>query len=248
MHIIQTKHLSKTYTSGKKNGYQVEVLRDIEVGIQSGEYIGVMGKSGSGKTTLLNIIGSLDVPTEGDIYYNGDNYNKMNFSQIEEFRRNKIGYIFQDFRLVDNLKLKENIVLPMIFEGEDYTACDRRVNKLAETFQITGLLDKHPYEISGGEKQRAAICRALVNNPDLILADEPTGNLDSQAAEVLINEIGRINKEFHKTVVIVTHDPYVASHCSRILFLKDGEVLNTMEKPSSREEFYNQILDRMNTL
>lgn len=245
MHIIQTKHLSKTYTSKEKNGYEVEVLKDMQIEISKGEYVGIMGKSGSGKTTLLNIIGSLDTPTKGNIFYYGENYTKMNFNQIEEFRRKKVGYVFQDFRLVENLKLEENIILPMLFDDKNYKSCIKRIGELAEKFGIEPLLGKYPHEISGGEKQRVAICRALINNPDLILADEPTGNLDSQSAEVVVKEIGRINSEMNKTVIVVTHDPHVASHCNRVIFLKDGEVLDIMDKQVSKTLFYDEILRMM---
>lgn len=245
MHIIRSEYLSKTYLTNRKNGFEVNVLKGIKLEIEKGDYIGIMGKSGSGKTTLLNIIGSLDTPTSGNIYYYTDNYSNMNFSQVEDFRRKKVGYIFQDFRLVDTLTLKDNIILPMLFDGKAVEECDKRVMELTEKFDIQKLLSKYPYEISGGEKQRTAICRAMANDPEVILADEPTGNLDSQAATKVVEEIDKINNELGKTVILVTHDPEIASHCKKIFFLKDGQIFDVMDEIEDRKLFYNKILKQM---
>ena len=204
-----------------------------------------MVKSGCGKTTLLKVLGMIDKQTDGVVRFMEKDTSKLYGDELADIRREQIGFVFQDFYLMDSLSVEENIMLPMILGQEKVDVMTKAAKKYAEQFQISHLLKKNPYELSGGEKQRVAICRALINDPDLILADEPTGNLDSKSGQIVIDALVRINQEFGKTIVMVTHDPQMASYCSRIILLKDGVILDNLNHGDSQEAFYQEIIGRM---
>lgn len=250
MEIIKTKNLVRNYSkSNEKNEEsEIKVLKGLDFTIKEKEFVGIMGKSGCGKTTLLKVLGMIDQATDGEVLFKEKNVEEVTSEDLAEIRRREIGFIFQDFYLMDSLSVEENIMLPMILDGAKPDAMKEISSKYAIVFDIVHLLQKNPYELSGGEKQRVAICRALVNNPDLILADEPTGNLDSKSGKVVIDTMEKINGELGKTIVMVTHDPQVASHCSRLILLKDGIILEELYKTGSSEEFYRKILEKMDIL
>ena len=229
----------------KESEEDIKVLKKISFYVSEGEFVGIMGKSGCGKTTLLKTLGMIDKPTDGEIYFLGEDTSKLYGDKLADIRNEKIGFIFQDFYLMDSLSVEENIMLPMIIGKKEIHNMKKLARKYAEQFQIGHLLNKNPYELSGGEKQRVAICRALINNPELILADEPTGNLDSKSGKIVIDALNKISAEYHKTIVMVTHDPQMASYCNRIILLKDGKILEEIEKDKSNEEFYQMILSKM---
>ena len=217
--------------------------------MEEGDFTGIMGKSGCGKTTLLKVLGMIDKQTDGTIRFMGQDTKGLSGDTLADIRRTKLGFIFQDYYLMDSLTVEENIMLPMILGQEDAQKMMDAAKAYAEKFQIDHLLNKNPYELSGGEKQRVAICRALINNPDLILADEPTGNLDSKSGKIVIEALRTINQEMKKTIVMVTHDPQMASNCRKIILLKDGVILETLERgEKSQEEFYQEIIGKMEEL
>lgn len=213
--------------------------------VEEGEFVGIMGKSGCGKTTLLKVLGMIDKQTDGTVKFMEKDVSRIYGDSLADVRRKQIGFIFQDFYLMDSLSVEENIMLPMILGREKESVMTKAAEKYAEKFQIGHLMKKNPYELSGGEKQRVAICRALINDPDLILADEPTGNLDSKSGKIVIDALTQINRDFKKTIVMVTHDPQMASYCDRIILLKDGVILEELQKEDSQEEFYQQIIQKM---
>ncbi|MGN0333187.1 MAG: ABC transporter ATP-binding protein [Lachnospiraceae bacterium] len=246
--IIKTHQLYRSYekiSAKKEINDSVQVLKGIDLTVNHGEFVGIMGKSGCGKTTLIKTLGLIDEPTKGNLYFKGKDTKDLWVDELADIRRREIGFVFQDFYLMDSLSVKENIMLPMILDKREAEQCIGKAEKLAEQFGLTKLLKKNPYELSGGEKQRAAICRALINNPDLILADEPTGNLDSKSGKVVMDEFIKINEEMKKTVIMVTHDPKMASLCKRIIFLKDGVILEDIRRTGDSEAFYQEVLDRM---
>lgn len=248
MKVIEAKDLIRNYKkSGERKNAEddIKVLKKLNFVIEEHDFVGIMGKSGCGKTTLLKVLGLIDGPTEGNMYFMEEDTDELWGDKLSDIRRNKIGFIFQDFYLMDSLSVKENIMLPMILNKDKTGEMLKRSEEYANRFGIEKLLDKNPYELSGGEKQRVAICRALINNPDLILADEPTGNLDSKSSKVVIDSMVKINEEIKKTIIMVTHDPQIASYCKRIILLKDGEILDTLVKGESKEAFYQEILGRM---
>lgn len=246
MEILKAENLVRNYDKG--NGEAVEVLKDVNFAIKEKEFVGIMGKSGCGKTTLLKVLGMIDKATDGNVYFKEKNVQEVYGDELADIRRTEIGFIFQDFYLMDSLSVKENIMLPMILDKAEPDAMKAKAKEYADLFGIETLLEKNPYELSGGEKQRAAICRALINDPDLILADEPTGNLDSKSGKVVVDTMEKINQELGKTIVMVTHDPKMASHCSRLILLKDGVVLDELERGESQEVFYQDILKKMDEL
>lgn len=250
MHVLEVKDLVRNYSLGsqEETSSDVEVLKGLSFHVDEGEFVGIMGRSGCGKTTLLKVLGLIDEPTEGSVLYKGEATEYLFGDALADIRRNRLGFVFQDFYLMDSLNIRENIMLPMILNEEDISVMKETVQKYAEHFAIAHLLDKNPCELSGGERQRVAICRALVNEPDLILADEPTGNLDSRSGKIVVDAMEEINERFGKTIVMVTHDPQVASRCKRILFLKDGMILEDLRREQSQEQFYEQILERMKGL
>ncbi|MBM6972208.1 ABC transporter ATP-binding protein, partial [Mordavella massiliensis] len=229
----------------KKSDEDIKVLKGLNFSVEQGEFVGIMGKSGCGKTTLLKVLGMIDKQTDGVVRFMEKDTSKLYGDELADIRREQIGFVFQDFYLMDSLSVEENIMLPMILGQEKVDVMTKAARKYAEQFQISHLLKKNPYELSGGEKQRVAICRALINDPDLILADEPTGNLDSKSGQIVIDALVRINQEFGKTIVMVTHDPQMASYCSRIILLKDGVILDNLDHGDSQEAFYQEIIGRM---
>lgn len=249
--VIEVEELFREYTKiSRDEGEEesIKVLKGLSFMIKEQEFVGIMGKSGCGKTTLLKTLGVIDKPTKGKLYFCGKNTRELWSDELADIRRRKIGFVFQDFYLMDSLSVSENIMLPMVLDKKDVKQCVKMSEEYAELFGIMHLMDKYPYELSGGEKQRVAISRALINDPDVILADEPTGNLDSKSGKTVIEALERINKEMKKTIIMVTHDPQVASRCKRILFLKDGVILEDLRRKESVEEFYGKILERMKDL
>ena len=243
--LIRLENLVKIYDTG---AIKVLGLKKISLTIRRGEFVAIMGHSGSGKSTLMNILGCLDRPTMGHYYLDGIDTAELDPNELSAVRNLKIGFVFQDFYLMDSLSVRENIMLPKILDKKSAKECMEESQKYAEQFGITHLMNKKPYELSGGEKQRVAISRALINNPDLILADEPTGNLDSKSGDVVIHTLSHINRELGKTIVMVTHDPKMASYCSRLILLKDGMILEDMRNDGDQEAFYQEILGKMKEL
>jgi len=247
MHVLEVENLIRNYQKSalKKSDEDIKVLKGLNFSVEQGEFVGIMGKSGCGKTTLLKVLGMIDKQTDGVVRFMEKDTSKLYGDELADIRREQIGFVFQDFYLMDSLSVEENIMLPMILGQEKVDVMTKAARKYAEQFQISHLLKKNPYELSGGEKQRVAICRALINDPDLILADEPTGNLDSKSGQIVIDALVRINQEFGKTIVMVTHDPQMASYCSRIILLKDGVILDNLNHEDSQEAFYQEIIGRM---
>ena len=242
--VLEVKDLVRNYRKSviKESEEDVKVLKGISFQVAEGEFVGIMGKSGCGKTTLLKTLGMIDKPTDGTIKFMEEDTSELYGDKLADIRNSKIGFIFQDFYLMDSLSVEENIMLPMIISKQNINKMIAEAKKYAEQFQIEHLLKKNPYELSGGEKQRTAICRALIYNPDLILADEPTGNLDSASSEVVIHTLEEINKKMGKTILLVTHDPIIASSCDRIIFLKDGKVKEDLKRTGDKKQFYNEII------
>lgn len=247
MKLIETKKLVRNYKLTESN-LKIEVIKSLDLLIEKEDFIAIMGKSGCGKTTLLKLLGFIDKPTSGDIMFKGKSIRKFNKDEISDVRNKEIGFVFQDFCLMDSLSVKENIMLPMILSGEETDKMLSKSKELAKHFEISHLLNKNIYELSGGEKQRVAICRALINEPDLILADEPTGNLDSKSAQIVINSLKSINEDMKKTIVIVTHDAEIASYCKKVIFLKDGNIIGSINKNNNREDFYDNIIGMIKKL
>ena len=246
--LLRTENMSRKYVISDRRETEIEVLKDINLEIREQEFISIMGKSGSGKTTLLKLLGLIDRPTSGKLYFKGVDSEELRGDRLARIRRQDMGFVYQDYYLLDSLSVFENIMLPMILDHKDDKVCKEEAEKLAVSFQIQNLLGKYPYELSGGEKQRTAICRALVNQPDVIFADEPTGNLDSKSGDVVIHTLSHINRELGKTIVMVTHDPKMASYCSRLILLKDGMILEDMRNDGDQEAFYQEILGKMKEL
>lgn len=239
--ILKIRKLEKYYGS---KGSIVKAIDDISFSVSKGEFIGVMGPSGSGKTTLLNMIATIDEVTSGNIYLGGKDLTDISPKDIAKFRRENLGFIFQDFNLLDTLTIHENIALALTINKTKKSEIDKKVLNVAKELGIEELLSKYPYEVSGGQKQRTACARALITNPKLILADEPTGALDSRSAQMLIEMISNMNKDLGATILMVTHDSFTASYCSRILFIKDGRIFTELTRgENTRRQFFNQILD-----
>ena len=239
--ILKIDSIEKYY--GNK-GNILKAIDDVSFEVQKGEFVGVMGPSGSGKTTLLNVIATIDEVSSGHIYLNGKDLTEINKKEIGRFRRENLGFIFQDFNLIDTLTIHENIALALTINKTNKNEIDGKVNSVAKELGIEEILTKYPYEVSGGQKQRTACARALITNPKLILADEPTGALDSRSAQMLIEMISSLNKDFKATILMVTHDSFTASYCDRILFIKDGKIFSELVRGNNtRKQFFNQILD-----
>lgn len=245
MSIIKTEHLVHNYTiiTSAMDTNTIHVLKDIDFEVTKGEFVSIMGRSGCGKSTFLKLLGMIERPTSGTIYFDGMDTQDLWKDELADIRRRRIGFVFQDFYLLDSLCIKDNILLPMILDKADSKVMVRKVQELAELFGIEKLLLKAPYELSGGEKQRAAICRALINDPEIILADEPTGNLDSKSGKIVMDALKRINKEFHKTILMVTHDPYFASLSQKVVLLKDGQILDTIQCTDDDKAFYEKVFE-----
>ena len=247
MSLLEVKNVKKIYTT-RFGSNQVEALRDLNFTVERGEYVAIMGESGSGKTTLLNILAALDKPTEGKVYLKDRDLGKLKEKEIATFRRQNLGFVFQDFNLLDTFSLKDNIFLPLVLSGKKYPEMEKRLKPIAEKLGIEKLLEKYPYEVSGGQKQRAAIARALITKPQLILADEPSGALDSKAADSLMNLFTTINQE-GQTIVMVTHSVKAASSAKRVLFIKDGKVFHQLYRWNlTNEEMYERISDTLKIL
>lgn len=247
MALLEVKHLNKVYTT-RFGGAHVEALQDVSFSVEKGEYVAIMGESGSGKTTLLNLLATLDQPTGGEIILEGKALGKIKQSEQCAFRRDNLGFVFQDFNLLDTFSLKDNILLPLVLQGENYEVMIKRLEPLAKRLGIDTLLDKYPYEVSGGQKQRAAAARALITEPKMILADEPTGALDSKASRKLLKLFEQIN-QMGQTIVMVTHSIEAASHAKRVLFIKDGNLFNQIYKGDrSSEELYGLISKTLTVL
>lgn len=247
MSILEVNGLKKVYTT-RFGGNKVEALRNVNFSVEEGEYVAIMGESGSGKTTLLNILAALDRPTGGTVQLDGKNLASIKDSEIASFRREHLGFVFQDFNLLDTFSLKDNIYLPLVLSGAKYNTMEKRLAPIAEKLGITQILDKYPYEVSGGQKQRAAIARALITKPQLILADEPSGALDSKAADSLMNLFTTINQD-GQTILMVTHSVKAASSANRILFIKDGEVFHQIYRGNlTSEQLYQKIADTLTVL
>ena len=247
MALLEVKNVKKIYTT-RFGGNQVEALKNVNFSVEPREYVAIMGESGSGKTTLLNILAALDKPSGGKVYLKGRDLGSLREKEIATFRRQNLGFVFQDFHLLDTFSLKDNIFLPLVLSGKKYEEMEKRLRPIAEKLGIQGILDKYPYEVSGGQKQRAAVARALITRPQLILADEPTGALDSRAADDLMNLFTTIHKDGH-TIVMVTHSVKAASNAKRVLFIKDGEVFHQLYRGSlTNEEMYQKISDTLTVL
>lgn len=247
MSILEVKGLKKTYTT-RFGGNQVQALKNVSFSVEEGEYVAIMGESGSGKTTLLNILAALDKPTGGTVLLDGRNLADIKETAMAEFRRDNLGFVFQDFNLLDTFSLEDNIYLPLVLAGKNYREMHKRLEPIAKQLGITQFLKKYPYEVSGGQKQRAAVARALITHPKLILADEPTGALDSKSSDELLDLFSAINQD-KQTIVMVTHSVKAASHAGRVLFIKDGEVFHQIYKGHhTRQELYQKISDTLTLL
>ena len=247
MSILQVNAVKKIYTT-RFGGNQVQALSNVTFQVEEGEYVAIMGESGSGKTTLLNILAALDKPTSGTVCLDGKELSRIRESEIAAFRRDRLGFVFQDFNLLDTFSLEDNIYLPLVLSGKSPAEMEERLMPIARQLGITSLLKKYPYEVSGGQKQRAAVARALITNPRLILADEPTGALDSRSTDELLRLFGEINRK-GQTILMVTHSVKAASHAGRVLFIKDGEVYHQIYRGSGTEnELYQKISDTLTML
>lgn len=247
MAMLEVSHLKKVYTT-RFGGNQVEALRNVSFTVEQGEYTAIMGESGSGKTTLLNILAALDKPTGGTVLLDGKDLTQIKESQIAAFRRDNLGFVFQDFNLLDTFSLEDNIYLPLVLTGTPYAEMQRRLAPIAQQLGITELLQKFPYEVSGGQKQRAAVARALITNPRLILADEPTGALDSRSTDELLSLFSAIHQS-GQTIVMVTHSTKAASSAGRVMFIKDGEVFHQLYRGGmTNDELYQKIADTLTVL
>ena len=247
MSILNVSGVQKIYTT-RFGGNKVEALRSVSFQVEQGEYVAIMGESGSGKTTLLNILAALDKPTSGSVVLDGKDLSKIKESQVAAFRRDNLGFVFQEFNLLDTFTLEDNIYLPLVLAGKNHKEMQESLKPIAAQLGITELLKKYPYEVSGGQKQRAAVARALITNPKLILADEPTGALDSKATDELLRLFAQINKT-GQTILMVTHSVKAASHASRVLFIKDGEVFHQIYRGNNtNEQLYQLISDTLTML
>ena len=247
MSMLEVSGLKKIYKT-RFDGNQVEALRSVSFQVEQGEYVAIMGESGSGKTTLLNILAALDKPTAGTVLLDGKDLSAIPESAMATFRRDNLGFVFQEFNLLDTFSIEDNIYLPLVLAGKPHSEMARRLRPLAEQLGITDLLKKYPYEVSGGQKQRTAVARALITEPKILLADEPTGALDSKATDELLGLFGEINRA-GQTILMVTHSVKAASHGSRVLFIKDGVVFHQLYRGESTEQqFYQKISDTLTLL
>lgn len=247
MEILQVNNLKKVYVT-RFGGNQIQALSDVNFSVEEGEYVAIMGESGSGKTTLLNILASLDKPTKGQVILNGNSLSSIKEKQLAAFRRDNLGFVFQDFNLLDTFSIQDNIFLPLVLAGKSYDEMNQRIEPIVKKLGIHDILNKFPYEVSGGQKQRTAVARALITNPQLVLADEPTGALDSKASEALLNIFKSINED-GQTILMVTHSIKAASCAKRVLFIKDGQVFHQLYKGrGTDEEMYQKISDTLTVI
>lgn len=247
MALLDVTNLEKVYTS-RLGSNQVQALSNVSFSVEEGEYAAIMGESGSGKTTLLNILASLDKPTGGEVYLDGKPMSEISEKELSSFRRENLGFVFQDFNLLDTFSLRDNIFLPLVLSGKKHSAMQKRIVPIAYKLGIMDILDKFPYEVSGGQKQRAAVARAIITDPRLILADEPTGALDSRSADSLLDIFSQLNKA-GQTILMVTHSARASSRAGRVLFIKDGEVFHQIYRGNSTdEEMFRKISDTLTLL
>lgn len=239
--VLKVRNIEKYY--GNKTNL-TKAIDDISFDVEKGEFVAIMGASGSGKTTLLNCISTIDKVTCGNIYVEGINITKLKGNNLNSFRKDRLGFVFQDFNLLDTLTAYENIALALSIKKEKYNVINKKVIEVAKTLGVEEVLNKYPYEMSGGQKQRVACARAIITNPDLVLADEPTGALDSKSARMLLSSFENLNKNYKATILMVTHDAFTASYANRILFIKDGKIFNEINKGSdTRKEFFTKIME-----
>jgi putative ABC transport system ATP-binding protein len=242
--MLEVKKVSKIYEG--KVAYKA--LNNIDLSIEDGEFVGIMGPSGSGKTTLLNMIATIDEPTSGEILVNGKNPHLLKKEELAKFRRRELGFVFQDFNLLHTLTVEENIVLPLTLDGKKVKEMKEKARKIAEKLGITSILNKRTYEISGGQAQRVAVARAMIHVPKLLLADEPTGNLDSKASKDVMAMLESINKTEGTTMLLVTHDPQAASYCDRVIFIRDGKLYSEVHRGENRQAFFQKLIDTLSLL
>lgn len=244
MSLLEVKSLKKVYKT-RFGGNTVEALKNVNFSVEEGEFVAIMGESGSGKTTLLNILAALDKASAGTVLLDDRDFSKIKESAVADFRRDNLGFVFQDFNLLDTFTLEDNIYLPLVLAGKNYKEMRERILPIVRKLDIESLLKKYPYEVSGGQKQRAAVARALITNPRIILADEPTGALDSKSTDELLRLFGEINRN-GQTILMVTHSTRAASHASRVLFIKDGEVFHQIYRgEGTNEQLYQKISDTL---
>lgn len=247
MALLEAKNICKVYAT-RFGGNQVQALTDVSFTVDEGEYVAIMGESGSGKTTLLNILAALDRPTSGTVLLDGKDISAIRENQLAAFRRDQLGFVFQDFNLLDTFSLKDNILLTLVLQGMNWREMEANLLPIANQLRIANLLEKYPYEVSGGQKQRAAVCRALITHPRLILADEPTGALDSRATDALLDVFQQINQT-GQTLLMVTHSLKAASRAGRILFIRDGQVYHQLYRGGmTNEQFYEKISDALTVM
>ena len=247
MAVLEVNHIKKVYKT-RMGGEEITALRDVHFSVERGEFVAIMGESGSGKTTLLNILASLDTPTVGKVLVGGKDYSTLKDDERAIFRRTNLGFIFQDFNLLDNFTIEDNIRLPLVLAGENHKTMDQKVVPMARSLGIDQLLKKYPYEVSGGQKQRTAVARALITRPSILLADEPTGALDSRSTTNLLQQLCEINRS-GQTILMVTHSNVAASYASRVMFIKDGEVFHQIYRGDmTRNEMLDKICDAVTVL
>ncbi len=241
MSVLEAKNITKIY--GSKSGIEHKAIDNIDMTIEKGEFVGVMGPSGSGKTTLLNLLSTIDQLSAGSLMINGNNISSLSKTKLAKFRRQEMGFVFQDFNLLDTLTIAENIMLPLTLDGKKVSEMEKRLASVANQLGIDQILRNRTYEVSGGQMQRAAIARAIVHDPAIIFADEPTGNLDSKSSKQVMEALAMLNREKEATTLMVTHDSFAASYCERILFIKDGRIFNQLYKGDNRQTFFQDILN-----
>lgn len=242
--MLNVQQVSKIY-DGKMT---YRALTDIDLTIEAGEFVGIMGPSGSGKTTLLNIIATIDEPTTGEVFINGSNPHRLKKDDLAKFRRRELGFVFQDFNLLHTLTVEENIVLPLTLDGSNVKEMKQKAYAIADKLGITDIMKKRTYEISGGQAQRTAIARAMIHSPKLLLADEPTGNLDSKSSKDVMEMLENINRYERTTMMLVTHDPLAASYCNRVVFIRDGKLYSEIHRGDNRQAFFQRIIDTLSLL
>ena len=247
MSLLEVKSLKKIYKT-RFGGQSVEALKNVNFTVEEGEYVAIMGESGSGKTTLLNILAALDKATSGVVLLDGMDFSKIKENDVAAFRRDNLGFVFQEFNLLDTFTLEDNIYLPLVLAGKDYKEMSAKIAPIAKTLGIADLLKKYPYEVSGGQKQRAAVARALITDPRIILADEPTGALDSRSTDELLRLFAEVNRQ-GQTILMVTHSARAASRAGRVLFIRDGEVFHQLYRGDMTDDlFYQKIADTLTLL
>ncbi len=243
--VLKIQGLTKTY--GIK-GFTTVALDNIDMEVKKGDFLGVMGPSGAGKTTLLNLMSTIDKPTEGQIIIDGVDIAKLRNKELSKLRKDKIGFIFQDFNLLDNMTLRDNIALPLALSRKNHKEIEKKVLEIADFFGLNDHLEKYPYQLSGGQKQRGAAARALITSPSIIFADEPTGALDTKSSLDLLNCLSKLNEKTNSTIIMVTHDAFAASFCKKVLLIKDGKTYSRLDRNESRKEYYGRILELLASL